>query len=141
MSDKQKQLMEYATQDLVAMLVERQGLTLEDAMQRVYHSQFYTKLLDQETGLYLEGSEYLYGLIVQILGRELVYGIEKPSYEKIEQVYMANDVECQLLTLGRDGILSSELKRTAADVLHISPYRSYPSGVTANAAKNELISP
>lgn len=81
------------------------------------------------------GSEYLYGLIVQILGRELVYGVEKPSYEKIEQVYMANDVECQLLTLGRDGILSSELKRTAADVLHISPYRSYPSGVTANAAK------
>ena len=65
MSDKQKQLMEYATQDLVAMLVERQGLTLEDAMQRVYHSQFYTKLLDQETGLYLEGSEYLYGLLAE----------------------------------------------------------------------------
>ena len=65
MSDKQKQLMEYATQDLVAMLVERQGLTLEDAMQRVYHSQLYTKLLDQETGLYLEGSEYLYGLLAE----------------------------------------------------------------------------
>ena len=65
MSDKQKQLMEYATQDLVAMLVERQGLTLEDAMQRVYHSQLYTKLLDQETGLYLEGSEYLYGFLAE----------------------------------------------------------------------------
>ena len=63
--DKQKQLMEYATQDLVAMLVERQGLTLEEAMQRVYHSQFYSKLLDQETGLYLEGSEYLYGLLAE----------------------------------------------------------------------------
>ena len=65
MSDKQKQLMEYATQDLVAMLVERQGLTLEEAMRRVYHSQLYTKLLDQETGLYLEGSEYLYGLLAE----------------------------------------------------------------------------
>lgn len=65
MSDKQKQLMEYATQDLVAMLVERQGLTLEDAMRRVYHSQLYTKLLNQETGLYLEGSEYLYGLLAE----------------------------------------------------------------------------
>lgn len=81
------------------------------------------------------GSEYLYGLIVQILGRSLIYGIEKPSYEKIEQVYMANDVTCRLLTLGKDGILSSELKKTDATVLHISPYRSYPSGVTANAAK------
>ena len=65
MSDKQKQLMEYATQDLVVMLVERQGLILEDAMQHVYHSQLYTKLLDQETGLYLEGSEYLYGLLAE----------------------------------------------------------------------------
>ena len=65
MSDRQKQLMEYATQDLVAMLVERQGLTLEDAMQRVYPSRLYTKLLDQETGLYLEGSEYLYGLMAE----------------------------------------------------------------------------
>lgn len=63
MSDKQKQLMEYVTQDLVAMLVERQGLTLEEAMQRVYHSKLYTKLLDRESGLYLEGSEYLYGLL------------------------------------------------------------------------------
>lgn len=81
------------------------------------------------------GSEYLYGLIVQILGRNLIYGIEKPSYKKIEQVYMANDVTCRLLTLGKDGILSSELKKTDATVLHISPYRSYPSGVTANAAK------
>ena len=76
MSGKQKQLMEYATQDLVAMLVERQGLTLEDAMQRVYHSQLYTKLLDQETGLYLEGSEYLFGL----LGEEQCEGSNLPCF-------------------------------------------------------------
>lgn len=55
--------MEYATQDLVAMLVERQGLAIEDALRRVYHSPLYAKLLDAETGLYLEGSEYLYVLL------------------------------------------------------------------------------
>ena len=38
------------------------------------------------------GAEYLYGLIIAILGREHVYGIESPSYQKIEQVYRANDV-------------------------------------------------
>ncbi len=81
------------------------------------------------------GAEYLYGLVVQILGRKLIYGIENPSYEKIEQVYQANDVDIRLLTLGQDGIMSSELLNTEADVLHITPYRSYPSGVTANAAK------
>ncbi len=81
------------------------------------------------------GAEYLYGLLVQILGRDLTYAIESPSYEKIEQVYLANDVKVDRLALGRDGIRSSELRRTEADVLHISPYRSYPSGVTATASK------
>ncbi len=45
------------------MLVERQGLAIEDALRRVYHSPLYAKLLDAETGLYLEGSEYLYVLL------------------------------------------------------------------------------
>lgn len=81
------------------------------------------------------GAEYLYGFVVQLLGRNLTYGIEKPSYARIEQIYLANDVHCSLLPLGKDGIISSALNSTDADVLHITPYRSFPSGVTANAAK------
>lgn len=80
------------------------------------------------------GAEYLYGLIVQLLG-ETVYGIEDPGYEKIEQVYVANHVTCRLLPLGRDGVESGALSGTDARVLHITPYRSFPSGVTASAAK------
>ena len=86
------------------------------------------------------GAEYLYGLIVQLLGRDRLYAIENPSYEKIHSVYRANGVDFDLLRLGKNGILSSELVRTKASVLHISPFRSFPSGVTANASKrNEYI--
>ncbi len=81
------------------------------------------------------GSEYLYGLIVQALGRDHKYGIETPSYQKIAQVYKAEGVECEGLPLGRDGIESEALWQSEAEILHISPYRSYPSGVTATAAK------
>lgn len=81
------------------------------------------------------GAEYLYGLIVQTLGRDRIYAIEKPSYEKIEMVYRANGVSCDLLSFGPDGIQSDQLARTQASVLHITPYRSFPSGVTASAAK------
>ncbi len=63
MSVKQKQLMEYATQDLVAMLVEREGMPIQDAMGTVYRSCLHRKLQDVDTGLYLAGSEYLYGLL------------------------------------------------------------------------------
>ena len=81
------------------------------------------------------GSEYLYGLIVQLLGRDRVYAIEKPSYIKIEQVYRANGISPELLALGSDGILSSELERSSASVLHITPYRSFPSGISTSASK------
>ncbi len=81
------------------------------------------------------GSEYLYSLIVELLGRDRVYAIESPSYKKIEQVYRALDVSYEKLPLGSDGIESAALLASSADILHISPYRSFPSGVTATASK------
>ena len=81
------------------------------------------------------GSEYLYTLLVELLGRKKTYAIESPSYKKIEQVYAASDVRIQKLTLRADGIDSTELRGCDADVLHISPYRSYPSGISASASK------
>ena len=81
------------------------------------------------------GSEYLYGLIVELLGRTRVYAIETPSYKKIEQVYRATEIRYELLPLTQTGIDSGALAQTRADVLHTTPYRSYPSGVTATASK------
>ena len=81
------------------------------------------------------GAEYLYGMVVELLGSGLQYAIEKPSYAKIEQVYRARGIRCDLLPLGQDGITSESLRSTRASVLHITPYRSFPSGVTASASK------
>ncbi len=81
------------------------------------------------------GSEYLYGLIVELLGRNLIYAIESPSYKKIEQVYRATEITYDSLPLTNSGIDSKALSATKADVLHTTPYRSYPSGVTATASK------
>ena len=81
------------------------------------------------------GSEYLYGLIVELLGQTKIYGIEFPSYKKIEEVYNAFGVTIEKLPLKNDGIESIALHNSNADILHISPYRSYPSGVSASASK------
>ena len=40
-----------------------------------------------------------------------------------------------MLSMGRDGIKTEELEDTDADVLHITPFNSYPSGITATASK------
>ena len=81
------------------------------------------------------GSEYLYGLIVELLGRHRIFAIESPSYKKIEQVYKATEIIYQPLPLTLSGIDSKSLFEANADVLHTTPYRSYPSGVTASASK------
>lgn len=81
------------------------------------------------------GSEYLYGLIIELLGRNRVYAVESPSYKKIEQVYKATEIVYDSLPLTASGIDSKALAATKANVLHTTPYRSYPSGVTASASK------
>ena len=40
-----------------------------------------------------------------------------------------------MLRLGSDGIRTSELARTDASVLHVTPFHSFPSGITASAGK------
>ncbi len=81
------------------------------------------------------GAEYLYSLLAQMFRQERVFALEDPSYEKIRRVYLANGKHCDMLALGADGIKSEELVRTQANILHITPFESYPSGVTASASK------
>ncbi|MBR4866496.1 MAG: PLP-dependent aminotransferase family protein [Clostridia bacterium] len=81
------------------------------------------------------GAEYLYGLVIALLGRGRVYGIESPSYQKIEQIYRAEEVEYERLPLSHDGIASAALAETRASVIHTTPYRSFPTGITASANK------
>lgn len=90
---------------------------------------------DREQIIIGSGSEYLYTLLLELLGREKVYGIESPSYKKIGQIYSLAGVRYEMLPLGGDGIDSEALWSSHADILHITPYRSFPSGVTATASK------
>ena len=91
--------------------------------------------VDAEQIVIGSGSEYLYGLIVELFGRNRIFAIETPSYKKIEQVYKAAETNYELLPLTQEGIDSASLSKTSADILHTTPYRSYPSGVTATASK------
>ncbi len=81
------------------------------------------------------GAEYLYSLIVQLLGRDKLYGIETPGYNKIRAVYEANGAQCELLPLDSHGIMPSALQQAHADVLHVTPFHSFPTGATAPVAR------
>lgn len=81
------------------------------------------------------GAEYLYGVIAKLFGAGETFAIETPSYGIIEKIYSLNGVKTEKLRLGTDGVLSEDLAACRAKVIHVTPYRSFPTGVTASASK------
>lgn len=75
------------------------------------------------------GTEYLYSLIIQLLGRGKTYAVEDPGYEKISRIYKANGVRCSHVALDNMGIDVSLLEKSRAQVLHISPSHHFPTGI------------
>ena len=109
-------------------------LELRDAIRR-YLARSRASDVGADQILIGSGSDYLYTLLVQLFGRETLFAIEEPSYGNIRRVYEANGAVCAPLPMGRDGIESAALQNCSAGLLHVTPYRSYPSGITASAAK------
>ena len=83
------------------------------------------------------GAEHLYNAVVRLMGNEVIYGLENPSYSQIRKVYEGMGAKCEMLQMGAEGIESLELNRTQAKVLHVTPFHSYPSGVTATVRKRQ----
>ena len=81
------------------------------------------------------GSEQLYETVIKVLGRTLVVGIESPCYEQIPTVYEGMGVSVCRLPMSEDGIETQALSTGHFDVLHVTPFHSYPSGVTTPIAK------
>ncbi|WP_028042932.1 PLP-dependent aminotransferase family protein [Candidatus Stoquefichus massiliensis] len=76
------------------------------------------------------GTEYLYNLVIQLLGRQLIYALENPGHHSISKVYQLNDISYQYIPLDKDGLNIKELKKSQAHVVHISPAHHYPTGIT-----------
>lgn len=86
------------------------------------------------------GTEYLYGLIIQLLGQEKVFAVEEPGYGKIAKVYEANSVNFRYVPLDENGVDVTALKESEADILHISPSHHFPTGiVTPISRRYELL--
>lgn len=86
------------------------------------------------------GSQVLYNLIVQFLGRDLVYAVETPGYPRLTSIYRANDVRLAHVPLDKQGIDMAGLRATRADVAHIMPSHQFPTGqVTSVSRRYELL--
>lgn len=79
------------------------------------------------------GAEYLYGVIVQLLGREGVYAVENPVYGRVPHAYALNGATCVPVSVDDRGVRLDEVERSGARLLHISPSHQYPTGAVTPA--------
>ncbi len=84
------------------------------------------------------GTDFLYNVLVQLLGRDLCYAVEEPGYGKIRRIYAAAGANCEGVPMDRMGVIPESL--THANVLHISPNHHFPIGlVTPLSRRQELL--
>lgn len=70
MNNEIKFLIDTLTKNLVLMVIKDFGISVKEALDAVYNSQLYDKILDLDTGLYYQSAGYNY----QLLHKELVEG-------------------------------------------------------------------
>ena len=70
MSEQAKFLIDSLVEQLALWAMKDYSLSMTEALQLVFNSQLYNKVVDLETGLYYQSAAYNYGL----LKHELVYG-------------------------------------------------------------------
>lgn len=86
------------------------------------------------------GSQVLYNWLVQLLGRNLHYGVEDPGYLRLSRIYEANNVELSHIPLDENGIDMASVVESSADVLHLMPSHQFPTGiVTSIGRRYELL--
>ena len=83
------------------------------------------------------GTELLYSMLVQLLGRDKRYAVEDPGYGKIARIYRSNQAEVSYIPLDSGGLSVAALEGAGADVVHISPSHHYPTGLVMPIARRQ----
>jgi len=101
-------------------------------------SQFRGMQVDPENILIGAGTDFLYNLLIQLLGRDKCYAVEEPGYSKIRKIYAAAGAACVSAYMDEQGVVPMSI--SSAQVLHLSPSHHFPTGmVTPLARRLELL--
>ena len=85
------------------------------------------------------GTEYLYNLIVQLLGREAVYGVEDPGYSKAAHIYALGGARTAPVRVDEGGVCAASLEVSGAQILHTSPNHQFPTGAVMPIGRRQSL--
>ncbi len=79
------------------------------------------------------GSEYLISLLILLLGRDKVFGVEEPGYLKNYRIYLDYGASASTIGLDDSGVDLSQFGNV--DVIHVTPSHQFPKGIVTTIAR------
>ena len=75
------------------------------------------------------GTEYLYSRLIQLFGRKSTFGFEESSFDKLSTMCTAYGNPYNFIPIDESGLIVDELKKSATDIVHVSPSNHFPTGI------------
>jgi GntR family transcriptional regulator/MocR family aminotransferase len=85
------------------------------------------------------GTEYLYQLILQLLGQDRIYATEEPGHKKFRLVAEASGVRCTPIPMDGEGLCPRLLEQSGAGAVHLSPTHHFPTGTATSPARRRAL--
>lgn len=123
-------------QELLAAVPNTGALALRQAIAD-YLYEFRSMTVSPEQILVGAGTDFLYNLLIQLLGREKLYAVEDPGYRKILQVYEAAGARCLPVPMDGDGLRVDCLAN--AQIVHLSPAHHFPTGTVMPIVRRQAL--
>ncbi len=126
-----KQMREVMTHNQDALLEKIPPLGLWELRKAISKYLFHYRGLhaDPNNILIGAGTEYLYGILAKLLGRDSIFAVENPCYGKITSVYTSEGICVKPIPLDENGLSVQLLAQSEAQVVHISPAHNFPTGI------------
>ncbi|MGG2055070.1 PLP-dependent aminotransferase family protein [Lysinibacillus pakistanensis] len=81
------------------------------------------------------GLQYLTGLLCNLIGRDVVYGMEDPGYYRVRYLFEDSGIHIQPIPLDNSGISVYHLRKNKVKAVYVTPSHQFPTGIVMPIAR------
>src|SRR5665648_507075 len=93
-----------------------------------YKSPEYDVKYDPNQIIISAGIEFLVQILIQMLDKNNVYGIENPGYERLNLLFKSNQAHFNGIKIDNKGMILEEIIKSKSNIICVTPSHQFPSG-------------
>lgn len=85
------------------------------------------------------GTEQIMPLIIRLLGKEAIFGIENPGYPLTHHLLLDDKQKMASIPVDTEGVNVSQLEQSNATVMYVTPSHQFPTGAVLSATRRSQL--